>query len=444
MCQSIQCLKVNWLLPQIFLYLSIINANYLMTNKHSEQTLKYSIVYRVVLVCLLISLLAVIFFLLMPIFGYPMWAFTGSKFIAILLTVPLYKLFNYTRYVFRWRAVLYPGGIDIFDPKSGKLSYSWGTDLVSMGDFNLNLLVIFRRGDKKRYYSYKISKWVSGQRLIVQSNIVYATNGKNEKLRISEQQRKEAMEETQQIFDDFLIKHKYNLLFLAYCFSLGTAGLACVYILIDIVYFEVCTAAVLCVAVALQITLVIQYRSLFTRKPLTRLVGAVFVSVTAFTFIMFDNVHAERELFFFRWGIVFGLVVTLFIIGFVLYHDIPIYLKYDWILCLGVFILFSLYSTSALKLANMFNTGKTLGWEQGTAHSASSLRIIIPGNDPDYIKFDNTVWGTRDMGLFFSDEINESVTDARVEIRVFEGRFGIPWFYKNYHKDQSDNIRLIK
>src|SRR5690606_34852113 len=133
-----------------------------------------------------------------------------------------------------------------------------------------------RGEDKKRDYSYKISKWVSRQRLIVQSNMAYATNGKNEKLRISKQQRKEVMEDTQQMFDDFFKKHKYNLPFLAYCFSLGTAGLSCAYTLIDTVYFEVWTAVVLCVAVALQITLVIQYGRVFTSKPLIRLLGAAF------------------------------------------------------------------------------------------------------------------------------------------------------------------------
>lgn len=92
----------------------------------------------------------------------------------------------------------------------------------------------------------------------------------------------------------------------------------------------------------------------------------------------------------------------------------------------------------------MFDAGETLRWEQGTTRSVWPIPIIIPGNDPDYIKFDNTAWGTRGMGLFFSDEIKESIADVRVEVRIFKGRLGVPWFYKNYHEDQSDDVRLIK
>jgi len=415
-----------------------------MTNKDSSQTIAYSVTYRLALICLFITIIAVITLLLTPLFGNPLPIPRGSELVAILLIVILYKFFNYTRYVFRWSAVLYRNGIDVFDPKRGKLSYRWERDLVSIGDFNLNLLVIFPGEDKKRDYSYKISKWISRKRLIVQSNIEYAKNGKNEKLKISAQQRKEIMDETQQTFDDFFKKHKYNLPFLAYCLSLGTTGLTCAYTLIDILYFKLWVAVVLCVAVALQITLVIQYSRLFAQKPLLKLWGATFVSVAVFTFIMFDNVHAERELLFFQWGIVFGLVVTIFIVGFVLYHGRYISSIYNWILCLAVFVLFSLYCTSALKLANMFDAGETLRWEQGTTRSVWPIPIIIPGNDPDYIKFDNTAWGTRGMGLFFSDEIKESIADVRVEVRIFKGRLGVPWFYKNYHEDQSDNARLIK
>lgn len=112
---------------------------------------------------------------------------------------------------------------------------------------------------------------------------------------------------------------------------------------------------------------------------------------------------------------------------------------FDHTACLTSYLIFlSLYSIAFLKVGNMLNPGKVEGWEQGTVYNPQI--IILPGMDPHKMVFDNPQWGAKNMLL----PLVRSVSEARAEVKVFEGRLGIPWFYKNYGKDDVDNVRLIK
>ncbi|MNI81334.1 hypothetical protein D3C73_1379370 [compost metagenome] len=144
------------------------------------------------------------------------------------------------------------------------------------------------------------------------------------------------------------------------------------------------------------------------------------------------------ELFFVKWGAVLGFVMTLFIRVFIqLYRKfVAKHLKIIFYSILFIFL--SLYSIAFLKVGNMLNRGKVKGWEQGTVYNPQI--IILPGMDPHKMVFDNPQWGARNMLV----PLVRSVSEARVEVKVFEGRLSIPWFYKNYAKDDVDNVRLIK
>lgn len=238
------------------------------------------------------------------------------------------------------------------------------------------------------------------------------------------------------------VKPSVSLLNLAYLFSLAVAGLCITYILCDLIYFAVWIPLILCVAVAAQISIFVHYGRGFSHERRSKVLNSIIVSVGGLSFITFDNLHAENELFFFAWGAVFGLAIMLFIVSFIVFYRIPTPVGDRGKVFMGVFIIFSLYSTTALKLVNTFDNGNIARWEQGTAYSVLPVALIIPGNDPDYIVFDNDSFGTRDMALYFPHEIKKE--GVRVEVQVFKGRFGIPWFYKNYREAKSDQMRLIK
>lgn len=94
--------------------------------------------------------------------------------IGISLTFVSYKLFRYLLYINRWKAILAAEGIVINDPWLGQLSFNWDTDVIVLGNFNLELVkgryCPAANALDRTYDIYKISKWVMGQPAIVDSN----------------------------------------------------------------------------------------------------------------------------------------------------------------------------------------------------------------------------------------------------------------------------------
>ncbi|RKO70081.1 hypothetical protein D7322_18025 [Sphingobacterium puteale] len=412
----------------------------------NDQILVYPIFYRIFFTLLLISIV-----------GISLWTFLFSQYrleyngeisvfpliIAVSSVFVCYKLFRYLLYIYRWKAILTAEGITIYDPWMGQLSFNWDTDVIILGNFNLELMEgrygLLRAALDGQYTGYKISNWVVGQPAIVDSNLAFLRQKSFKNLKLSSKEFAATLESSQQHYSDFFETNRWNLAFLAYWFCRIVTIMLIAYIFIlDIFYFNTAVVLFFCIAVTLQLVMVLQYWNRFPRGALKRLFLSAGISIIAFAYLMFDDVHLLDELFFVKWGAVLGLAMTLLIWVFIqLYRKFAAnYLKGIFYSILFIFL--SLYSIAFLKVGNMLNLGKVEGWEIGTVYNPQI--IILPGMDPHKIVLDNPQWGSRNMML----PLVRSVSEARVEVKVFEGRLGIPWFYKNYAKDDVDNIRLIK
>ncbi|CAM3546126.1 hypothetical protein [Sphingobacterium prati] len=414
--------------------------------KANDQILVYPYIYRIFFTFLLISIV-----------GITLWSFLFSQYridfygeipvfplvIGISLVFVCYKLLRYLLYIYRWKAILAAEGIVIKDPWRGQLSFSWDTDVIVLGNFNLELIK-GRYGpaataSDEKYAVYKISNWVMGQPAIADSNLAFLGQKSFKNLKLSSKEFAAALESSREQYSDFFKINRWNLVFLAYWFCQIIAIMLIAYIFfLDIFYFNTGVVVFFCVAVTIQLVMVLQYWNRFPPGALKRLFLNVGISIIGFAYLMFDNVHSMDELFFVKWGAVLGFVMTLFIRVFIqLYRKfVAKHLKIIFYSILFIFL--SLYSIAFLKVGNMLNRGKVKGWEQGTVYNPQI--IILPGMDPHKMVFDNPQWGARNMLV----PLVRSVSEARVEVKVFEGRLGIPWFYKNYAKDDVDNVRLIK
>ncbi|GEM_PF-3285432 len=414
--------------------------------KVDDQILVYSYKYRIFFTLLLILIV-----------GMTLWSFLFFQYridfdgeilvfplvIGISLTFVSYKLFRYLLYINRWRAILAAEGIVINDPWQGQLSFNWDTDVIVLGNFNLEL-VKGRYGpapnaSDRTYDIYKISKWVMGQPAIVDSNLAFLGKKKFKKLKLSNEELAAAFESSQHEYAAFFKTNRWNLTFLAYCFCRVIAIMLIAYIFfLDIFYFNTGVVVFFFMAVTVQLVMVLQYWNRFPPGALKRFFLNVGISIIGFAYLMFDNVHSLDELFFVKWGAVLGLTMTIFIRVFIQLYRKSVAKHLKIIFYSILFIFLSLYSIAFLKVGNMLHLGKVEGWEQGTVYNPQT--IILPGMDPHKMVFDNHKWGARNMLI----PLVRSVSEARVEVKVFEGRLGVPWFYKNYATDDLDNIRLIK
>ncbi|WP_164126400.1 hypothetical protein [Sphingobacterium luzhongxinii] len=416
------------------------------------QDLRYSMVYKVILGILNLLMLAIIIFLCTRIYFTPL-AFDAP--ITILISLLgfsiflYYRLTQYSRYVLQWHASLSDQGICIFDPRLGRLDYYWDTDFIGIDSFNL-LLEIGPYGPPERmnrtYGDYKISKWLTGHRQIVDSNVAFVIQRDFKHIKLDEIDQTRLIDEGKNTYYRFLNTNKWNMLFFKFCFCYITTALLVFYVLtFDMFYFNPSIALAICIMVSIHLTISFQYWNYVRYISSLALMASSIISVIAFSYIMFDNVHFKNEMFFFIWGIIFGFILTLSICVFVYFHRPLVFVlapKIRYGILFSCFILISLFSGAFLKVGNIAFSEQPYVWEKGTADSPLMIFIFV-GEDPDYVKFDDKDWGSHHMGLFFLNWAEIDQSTQRVEILTYKGRLGIPWMYKNYSKDEKHKAKVI-
>lgn len=421
-------------------------------NESFVQELRYSTAYKIILGLLNLLLLSFVVFISIKLYS------TARAFdLPFVILISLlggsifyyYKLLQYTRYVLQWYASLSDQGLSIYDPRKGQLDYYWDTDIVAMDSFNL-CLVKGHYGPPERmsrtYSDFKISKWLSGHKHIVDSQVKFLAKRQFKHVKINEIDQTRLIEDSRNTYHQFLNNNKWNMLFLGFYFSRIVAVLLVLYIvLFDIGYFNPSIAFGICIIVGIQLGISFQYLNLLTvSSSLKQLVNCI-VSILAFFYIMFDNVHFKDEIFFYKWGLLFGSVLTIGIFLFVyLYRPIMLSLepKIKFSMFFICFTLISLFSVAFLKVGNIAFSEQPLVWEKGTAE-APLIEVIMLGVDRDYVVFDNKEWGRHDMGLFFLSWSKIKESSKRVELLTYKGRLGIPWMYKNYHRDETEKAKVI-
>lgn len=416
------------------------------------QKLRYSIAYKVILGILNLLLLAIIIFLCnrlyisTPTFDVPFTILIVALGLSIFL---YYRLIQYSHYVLQWYASLSDQGLRIFDPRKGQLDYYWDTDIVIIESFNL-CMVKGHYGSPERmsrtYSGFKISKWLNGHKQIVDSQVAFLVKRQLKHILLEEIDHTRLIEQSRQAYYQFLTNNKWNMLYLAYYFFRVTTALLVLYVVIfDMFYFNPPIALAICIIVAIQLAISVQYWDLLTVQNSLKQMATCIIAIVAFSFIMFDNVHFKDERFFFTGGIVFGAVLTLSIFVFVYFYR-PRVLTLHREITLGIFltyfVLLSLFSGAFLKVGNIVFSEQPSVWEKATAE-APLLLFIMPGSDPDFVKFDNKEWGSHYMGLFFLNWAEIKKSSQRVELLTYQGRLGIPWMYKNYQRDETAKAKII-
>lgn len=421
-------------------------------NESLVQELRYSTPYKIILGILNVLLLGFVIFLCIRLFSTaPAFDLHFVMLISLLgcSTFLYYKLLQYTRYVLQWYASLSDQGLRIFDPSKGQLDYYWDTDIIAMDSFNLRV-VKGQYGPPERmnrtHDSFKISKWLSGHKQIVDSQIAFVAQRQFKHVRLEGIDHARIIEESREAYYRFLNNNKWKAPFFGYHFSRIITALLFLYVLIfDTVYFNPSIALAICIIVGLQLAISVQYWNILTVQSGLKQMAACILSIVAFSFIMFDNVHFKDEMFFFIGGIVFGGILTLIIYVFDYFYR-PIVLTLERGIIFGIFVtyfaLLSLFSGAFLKVGNIIFSEQPLVWEKATAEAPLFL-FITPGSDPDYVNFDDREWGSHRMGLFFLNwgEIDKST--QRVEFLTYQGRLGIPWMYKNYQRDETEKAKVI-
>lgn len=415
----------------------------------SKTKLKYSKGYKMILLITQLLLIGTIIFMLSNLYHSPI----GFDFDVICLVVGVvilsilsYKLFRYYLYVLNWYAYLHSDGIELHDPRRGTFDYQWSYVVLKIVSFNLCLCPAsdaICEVKENGLTDYRISKWLNGHKLIIDSFIEFIAEEKAYGLLDNSR----VVEDLNYSFYRFLNMNKWNMVFIGFVSSCSISILFILYILLfDIVFFDSGIALVILILTSIHILFTFQYWNLL---PVIMALIQVFtccISILAFSYIMYDNVHFKNELFFLIWGLLFGLFLTLAIFMFIyLYRrnilSLPSKVLFRLFL-FGVFML-SLFSGAFLKVGNIIDSEISSEWERGTA-IAPLLLIAQLGVDPDYVKFDNEEWGNRRMGLFFINWSKENDSEKRLEFLTYKGRLGIPWIYNNYLSDETQRVKDVK
>lgn len=416
------------------------------------QKLRYATAYKVILALLNLLLLAIVIFL-----GTRLYFTTPAVDVPFVILISLvglsiflyYRLIQYSRYVLQWYATLSAQGLRIFDPRQGPQDYYWDTDIIIMDSFNLRV-VKGHYGPPERmsrtYGGFKISKWLSGHKQIIDSQIAFLAQRQLKHVRLEGINHTRLIEESREAYYHFLNNNKWNVPFLGYHFSRVTTALLVLYVLVfDMFYFNPPIALAVCIVVGIQLAISVQYWNILTAQSSLKQMATCIISIVAFSFIMFDNVHFKDEMFFFIGGIVFGSILTLIIFVFVYFYR-PMVFTLERGITFGIFftyfVLLSLFSGAFLKVGNIIFSEQPLVWETATA-KAPLLLFILPGSDPDYVKFDDREWGSHHMGLFFLSWAEIKKSSQRVEFLTYQGRLGIPWMYKNYQRHETEKAKVI-
>ncbi|MBE8721217.1 hypothetical protein [Sphingobacterium pedocola] len=414
---------------------------------NSEETIRYSLFYRRLLIITLIILITTLGFTIQP-FLMTMDQDEVAKMYwlsAILgLGVLIFIVSRYTYYVFRWKAILNPSGLTIYDVRRGTLSYLWSDDGIGIELFNLSMLKADYsvKNQATLRTDYVLSKWIVGHHAIVDSNTEFVRNRKFKHIKNTQAELNKMIDASLQEYRDFLNIHRGNWLYLGYLSTNVMTTIVVASVFVSSLYFKTWIAAVVCIVVALQLHLATRYLHWYRGWKAEGIFAKICLSVFCFSLLLFQNVRTTDELFFWLWGLALGalgLLVGKVFVARILYVDFEFFRGKKYLV---VFLLFTFFSSSFVKVCNIIGPQRTHKWEQSTACCGGE--VILPLVNSHVVNFDDGKWGTRYMNMHLFSQEHADTTSARVEVKTFAGSLGVAWMYSNYYKEDAYYARLIE
>ncbi|WP_437921532.1 hypothetical protein [Sphingobacterium sp. LRF_L2] len=396
-------------------------------NIQKPKTLRYALAYRLSILGILLLFIATIFYLYSH---YQEGDMTLEK--SFFLLVIIFFLVIHFMNICIWKALVDQDGCTIFLPSGEKKKFIWkeGHRVIKTN----SSVALCSRLDDFDSDIYCLSRWIRGKEILIDS---YLVNLKEESCNeLEEADPSLYIREVPLLGESLLLAHPIQIL--ASTIALFITVLIFVCWSFGLFFDSLPLFIFFCVSIAAQIHMLVDYGDRKSFLFPNVILGSTVISILLFAVLMYNVITVESELFFLKWGAVFALFMTLSLY-FVLNRGWKkILLNYALVIYPALFVLFTIYCSTALKVGNMIDSAEHITWEKATANR--HWLVYMPGIDPDEVVFDNEKWGTRLMGLFFL-KAEDWEHSARVEIKISKGRLGMPWFYEGHRT--NENARII-